>query len=126
MKDFCSPVSRGMCCSVLFLAAILSTAFAPHATAQTYDRSGPWWKIVPRPMLSMAYTPEPADYDVKFTCPFPDGCKYFDSDFYNSDFKHRRSVRALKPGTVKEPAFAAIVDSWTTTQRYTHRESRHL
>jgi hypothetical protein len=87
MKDFCSPVSRGMCCSVLCLVAILSTAFAPHATAQTYDRSGPWWKVVPRPMLSMAYTPEPADYGAEFTCGSPNGCKYFDSDFYNSDFK---------------------------------------
>jgi hypothetical protein len=34
----------------------------------------------------MAYTPEPSDYGSEFTCPFPDGCKYFDSDFYNSDF----------------------------------------
>jgi hypothetical protein len=34
----------------------------------------------------MAYTPEPSDYDAAFTHPFPDGCKYLDSDFYNSDF----------------------------------------
>ena len=87
MSGFCSPAPRAICSSVLFLVAILSTAFAPHATAQTYDRSGPWWKVIPRPLLSMAYTPEPADYDAKFTCHFPDGCKYFDSDFYNSDFK---------------------------------------
>jgi hypothetical protein len=51
-----------------------------------YSRSGPWWARIPRPLLSMAYTPEPSDYDAEFTCPFPDGCKYFDSDFYNSDF----------------------------------------
>jgi hypothetical protein len=87
MKSFSSPVSRGVCIFALVLMTLLCTAFAPHASAQTYDRSGPWWGIIPRPLLSMAYTPEPADYDAKFTCGFPDGCKYFDSDFYNSDFK---------------------------------------
>jgi hypothetical protein len=67
-------------------ASFQSLSAQNKPTAATYDRSGPWWQIVPRPLFSMAYTPEPSDYGAQFTCPFPDGCKYFDSDFYNSDF----------------------------------------
>jgi hypothetical protein len=69
------------------LFAILSAAFTLNGTAQApaYDRSGPWWKAVPRPLQSMAYTPEPSDYAA--VCHNPAECKYFDSDFYNSDFK---------------------------------------
>ncbi len=87
MKTSCSPVSRGVCRALPLLLTLLFLAGVSRASAQTYDRSGPWWRVVPRPLHSVAYTPEPADYDAKFTCPYPDGCKYFDSDFYNADFK---------------------------------------
>jgi hypothetical protein len=54
-----------------------------------YDRSGPWWSKVQRPIFGMAYTAEPSDYDntssgKNSNCAPP--CKYFDSDFTNADF----------------------------------------
>jgi hypothetical protein len=70
-------------------SAIIGCVLVPlSALAQgpVYSRQGPWWARIPHPLLSMAYTPEPSDYGAQFTCGFPDGCKYFDSDFYNSDF----------------------------------------
>jgi hypothetical protein len=67
--------------TVLMIAVVSKASAAP-----VYSRSGPWWVRIPRPLFSMAYTPEPSDYGAAFTCRFPDGCKYFDSDFYNSDF----------------------------------------
>lgn len=71
----------------LVTITILVIAVASEASAApVYSRSGPWWARIPRPLFSMAYTPEPSDYGAAFTCRFPDGCKYFDSDFYNSDF----------------------------------------
>lgn len=77
---------------VLFLCSAIFVSAAQAATG--YDRSGPWWKLVPRPLLGTAYTPEPSDYnntapmgDPKRTsCPQPVMCKYFDTDFANSDF----------------------------------------
>jgi hypothetical protein len=55
--------------------------------ARTYDQTGPWWAKLPRPLLGMAYSPEPSDYgDPANTCPFPNSCKYFDDDFFNADF----------------------------------------
>ena len=67
-----------------FLTALCFTALAGAAgAAPVYSRQGPWWPRIPRPLLSIAYTPEPADYGAKYVC---EGCKYFDSDFYNSDF----------------------------------------
>jgi hypothetical protein len=85
MKGFFRLARLVLLSSLLSVAVVFS---APQANAQppVYDRSGPWWRIIPRPLLSMANTPEPADYDAAFTCPYPDGCKYFDTDFYNSDF----------------------------------------
>jgi hypothetical protein len=83
-----------VCLVVVFLyAAILVSATQAFAAAG-YDRSGPWWKKVPRPLFGMAYTPEPSDYnntapegDPKRTsCPQPAMCKYFDTDFANKDF----------------------------------------
>jgi len=86
MKVFFRPACRALARALLVLAIVLSPLSPFNASAQTpvYDRSGPWWSIIPRPLLSMAYTPEPSDYGAQFTC---EGCKYFDSDFYNSDFK---------------------------------------
>jgi hypothetical protein len=67
------------------LIVVSATALVPNsALAQSYSRQGPWWAKVPRPLLSMAYTPEPADYSPG--CLEPYRCKYFDTDFYNSDF----------------------------------------
>jgi hypothetical protein len=73
-------------------AGIVSSATLAHAAG--YDRSGPWWKLVPRPLYGMAYTAEPSDYNntapmgspKRTSCPQPSMCKYFDSDFTNSDF----------------------------------------
>ena len=82
-----SPLIVGiLLCGVIFLSAAQALA--------GYDRSGPWWKLVPRPLLGMAYTAEPSDYNNKApmdspkrtSCPQPFKCKYFDSDFANSDF----------------------------------------
>jgi hypothetical protein len=86
MKVFFRPACRALTRALLTLAIVLSPFSPFKASAQTpvYDRSGPWWSIIPRPLLSMAYTPEPSDYGAQYTC---EGCKYFDSDFYNSDFK---------------------------------------
>jgi hypothetical protein len=71
---------------VIALLLVVSAGALPpsSAQAQSYSRQGPWWAKVPRPLLSMAYTPEPADYSPGCTEPFR--CKYFDTDFYNSDF----------------------------------------
>jgi len=66
---------------------LFSTPQNAFGQSRSYSRSGPWWAKLPRPMFSMAYTPEPSDYGPQFTCRFPDGCKYFDSDFYNTDFR---------------------------------------
>ncbi len=82
-------VQRLVFCLAAIVVAVLLFSSAQEAFGQngrSYDRSGPWWGRLPRPLLSMAYTPEPSDYDARFTCRFPDGCKYFDSDFYNTDF----------------------------------------
>jgi hypothetical protein len=87
MTDFPYPLRLGLRSFHVVLFAVLSAAFTLNGTAQApaYDRSGPWWKVVPRPLLSMAYTPEPSDYAPG--CHNPAECRYFDSDFYNSDFK---------------------------------------
>lgn len=87
-------VQRLVLCLAAIVVAVLLLPFPqkmfaqnrPTGGARLYDRNGPWWRALPRPLLSMAYTPEPSDYDARFTCMFPDGCKYFDSDFYNTDF----------------------------------------
>jgi hypothetical protein len=68
------------------IAALMIAVASQASAAPVYSRSGPWWARIPRPLFSMAYTPEPSDYDAAFTCIEPFKCKYFDSDFYNSDF----------------------------------------
>jgi hypothetical protein len=72
---------------VALLLVVSAAALAPSsalAQSAVYSRQGPWWAKIPRPLLSMAYTPEPADYSPG--CLEPYRCKYFDTDFYNSDF----------------------------------------
>jgi hypothetical protein len=89
MKVFPRPASRALSPALLTLATLFSVISPLCASAQTpvYDRGGPWWNIIPRPLLSMAYTPEPSDYGPQFVGDSPATFKYFDSDFYNSDFK---------------------------------------
>lgn len=79
--------------TVLFLCGAIFVT-ATQGLAAGYDRSGPWWSKVPKPLFGMAYTAEPSDYNntaplgnpERNVCPQPNACKYFDSDFANSDF----------------------------------------
>lgn len=78
---------------VLLLCAAIFVS-ATQALAANYNRAGAWWTRVPDPLFGMAYTAEPSDYNnsapmgspERTSCPFPDACKYFDSDFTNADF----------------------------------------
>src|SRR5215469_9653275 len=71
----------------LVLFALVQPASARRLkSTQKYDQSGPWWNKLPKPLLGMAYTPEPSDFSGSTNCPFPDKCKYFDDDFFNADF----------------------------------------
>jgi hypothetical protein len=88
-----SMARKNYCRSVFVLIIVLTLMPAGHAFAQ-YDRSGPWWAKLQRPMLGVAYTAEPSDYNntapignpARNVCNDPSACKYFDSDFTNADF----------------------------------------
>ncbi len=69
---------------VAVCGAIISSS--TMARAAGYDRTGPWWGKVKRPLLGIAYTAEPSDYNNTNVCNNPSACKYFDSDFANGDF----------------------------------------
>jgi hypothetical protein len=72
----------------ILVALVIASIFIPTKDSfAQYDRSGPWWGKVQRPLLGVAYTAEPSDYDLSSNvCPNPSTCKYFDSDFTNADF----------------------------------------
>jgi hypothetical protein len=74
--------------AMTFLPALFIFASAGLSSAQQkYDQTGPWWAKLPRPLLGMAYTPEPSDFGSSTNCPYPSSCKYFDDDFFNADFQ---------------------------------------
>ncbi len=93
----CDSKFRVSLCVTLVAAFCICAAIfasANQALAAGYDRSGAWWSKVPKPLFGMAYTAEPSDYNntaplgnpARNVCPQPNACKYFDSDFANSDF----------------------------------------
>lgn len=83
-----APLSVGLTATLIAsIAGLLILACAGLSSAQTFDQSGPWWAKLPRPILGMAYSPEPSDYHKSSNnCPYPNSCKYFDDDFFNADF----------------------------------------
>src|SRR5215472_16828568 len=82
-----STASKNYRVSILVVLAIATVSMSAADAFAQYDRSGPWWSKVQRPLLGVAYTAEPSDYNLTSNvCPSPSTCKYFDSDFTNEDF----------------------------------------